>query len=421
MSSTYRDDRSPFWTACFTAYAGQKAKQLKKTTATADKELATLLAVKFEEAGRGVRTVEQIKAFLGEVADVKARRAAHRAFDDVLRLVHGTGLESRTMRSFVEGWKERTRGEVAPATWQRYNAVVSSFLASLGGKADQDIGQVRQEDIAHFRDEEAKRVGVGTVNLAVKILRVLFSAAESARVVTRNEARHVGLLKKRGKASGRRAFTLEELKRILTACDDEWRSLLLFGFYSGGRLGDLATLTWENIDLGRGELRYESNKTGRLVLVPLATPLREHVERLPAGDNPKEPLHPRAFDVVTRQGRVGSLSNDFYEIMVSAGLVKARSHKRADSEKSSRNGKRKQSEISFHALRHSAVSMLKMAGVGEAVAMDLVGHDSKEISRSYTHIDHAAKLDAVNRLPALTTAKTTIPAGGQTRAKKKKE
>jgi integrase len=231
----------------------------------------------------------------------------------------------------------------------------------------------------------------------MKILRVMFAGARAVIEIIKK----VKPLKKRGKATLRRAFTLEELKKILAVCDSEWRSLVLFGFYSGGRLGDLATLTWENIDFEAGELRYESGKTGRAIKVPLARPLREHLEQMPAGDNPKQPLHSRAFDVVTRQGRVGSLSNDFYEILVSAGLAKARSHKRDEKEKSKRDGKRNSSELSFHALRHTAVSLLKIAGVGEAVAMDLVGHDSADISRHYTHVDHATKLEAVNRLPVL--------------------
>jgi len=42
--------------------------------------------------------------------------------------------------------------------------------------------------------------------------------------------------------SKRRAFTLNEIKRILRACGDdiEWRGLVLFGLYLGQRLGDLA-------------------------------------------------------------------------------------------------------------------------------------------------------------------------------------
>jgi integrase len=170
---------------------------------------------------------------------------------------------------------------------------------------------------------------------------------------------------------------------------------VLFGFYTGGCLGDLAGLTWQNVDLARSEVRYESAKTGRVVLVPLATPLRGHIEQMPAGDDPKQPLHPRAFDILSRHGRVGMLSNDFQEILVTAGLAKERTHKADKKNGKGRAGQRRASELSFHALRHSAVTMLKLAGVGEAVAMDLAGHDSAEISRHYTHIDHATKLDAV--------------------------
>ena len=330
MSSIYKDDRSPFWTACFTAYVGQQSKQLKKTTATEDKELATLLAVKLEAAGRGNLNVEKVKTFLADIRNLRTQRSARQAFDDVLRATTGTGLESRTVRSFVADWLARTRGEVAMATWGRYDATTKRFLDVLGGKADGDIASVTQEDIARFRDTEAKRVKPATANLALKIIRILFKAAEASRVIARNEAKHVQPLKSRGKEASRRPFTLEELKLILEACNDEWRSLVLFGFYSGGRLGDLGTLTWENVDLGRGELRYESIKTGRRVILPLAKTLREHIERLPAGDNPKQPLHPRAFDVVARQGRVGTLSNEFYEILVSAGLVLLASTRREE-------------------------------------------------------------------------------------------
>lgn len=115
---------------------------------------------------------------------------------------------------------------------------------------------------------------------------------------------------------------------------------------------------------------------------------------------------------MTEQGRVGTLSNEFYRVLVSAGLVKNRTHHK-DERKKGRAGHRAQSVISFHALRHTAVSLLKTAGVGEAVAMDLVGHDSAEISRHYTHVDHETKLDAVNRLPVLTMPKTATAGDGK--------
>ena len=45
--------------------------------------------------------------------------------------------------------------------------------------------------------------------------------------------------------------------------------------------------------------------------------------------------------------------------------------------------------------------MLKKAGVGEAIAMDLVGHDSVAISRHYIHVDFQTKYEAINKLPEL--------------------
>lgn len=58
-------------------------------------------------------------------------------------------------------------------------------------------------------------------------------------------------------------------------------------------------------------------------------------------------------------------------------------------------------EISFHSLRHTATSLLKSAGVPEAVAMDIVGHESEAICRHYTHVDNKAKRSALNKLPKL--------------------
>ena len=58
-------------------------------------------------------------------------------------------------------------------------------------------------------------------------------------------------------------------------------------------------------------------------------------------------------------------------------------------------------EISIHSLRHTATSLLKNAGVPEAVAMDIIGHDSEAISRHYTHIEYKAKRAALEKSPKL--------------------
>jgi integrase len=91
----------------------------------------------------------------------------------------------------------------------------------------------------------------------------------------------------------------------------------------------------------------------------------------------------------------GPTSAQFRKIMVKAGLAEARTHNTTDKGRSS---KRETSELSFHCLRHTATSMLKNAGVSDAVARDIIGHDSEAISRQYTHIDMTAKRKAIESL-----------------------
>jgi len=221
-------------------------------------------------------------------------------------------------------------------------------------------------------------------------------------LLIRNEAKHVKKLKVANEGNARRAFTLPELTKILARCDDEWRSLVLFGFYTGARLGDVARLTWQNLDLVTEEMSYKSGKTGRQVVTPLSGALLRHIQTLPAGDDPKQPLHPRSFEIVKKDGKAQRLSNQFADILADAGLIAARSHNVEDGQKrNGRDTRRNVSEISYHSLRHTAVSLLKTAGVSDAVAQDLVGHESAEISRHYTHIEAPAKRAAVDKLPEI--------------------
>ena len=92
-------------------------------------------------------------------------------------------------------------------------------------------------------------------------------------------------------------------------------------------------------------------------------------------------------------------SNQFRDILVDAGLVELRGH---EATKQGRSVARETSEISFHSLRHSAVTMLKAAGVSDFIAREIVGHESSAVSRQYTHLTTDDKRAAMRRLPDVT-------------------
>jgi site-specific recombinase XerD len=66
-----------------------------------------------------------------------------------------------------------------------------------------------------------------------------------------------------------------------------------------------------------------------------------------------------------------------------------------------RDAKRERPQVSFHSLRHSAVSLLKAAGIPHATVQELIGHESEAVSRQYTHVDEGALRQAARAFPKL--------------------
>jgi integrase len=395
MPSIHRQPGRPYWFCAFSIWNPETltSKRVFRSTKTRDKKQALEICRAWHKAA--------LKARNGLLSEDSARAIIAQGVSDVLMAANAESLPSASIKSWCETWTEAKAIETEQSTHARYKRVLERFTGFLGdAKAKRDLATLRESDVARFRDHEAKELSRSTANLAVKVLRICFGEAVRRKLLTTNPAAGVKLLKS-AKESKRRAFTLHEIKRILRACehDQEWRGLVLFGLYLGQRLGDLAKLTWRAVDLTSGEIAFSTRKTGRRIVLPLVQPLADYLASLPASDNANAFIFPNA----AAYKRTASLSNQFREILVEAGLVEplARGHK---STGKGRDQAREASEISFHSLRHSAVTMLKAAGVSDFMAREIVGHESAAVSRQYTHLTTDDKRAAMQRLPDVTSA-----------------
>jgi integrase len=364
-----------------------------RSTKTRDKKQALEICRAWHKAA--------LKARNGKLSVDAAREVIAQGVSDVFTAANVESLPSASVKSWCETWTEAKAIETEESTHARYKRVIERFIGFFGeSKSKRDLSTLQASDVARFRDREAKELSRSTANLGVKVLRICLGEAVRQGLLAVNPAVRVKLLKSTTE-SKRRAFALNEIKRILRACgdDSEWRGLVLFGLYLGQRLGDLAKLTWRAVDLDTGEVAFSTRKTGRRIVLPLVQPLADYLASLPASDNPNAFIFSRAASA----RRTASLSNQFREILVEAGLVQPlpRGHK---STGKGRNQAREASEISFHSLRHSAVTMLKAAGVSDFIAREIVGHESAAVSRQYTHLTTDDKRAAMRRLPDVTQA-----------------
>jgi integrase len=382
----------PNWFCSYSIFDGvlRRWRRVFRSTRTAKESEAREICRAWHKASLKARSSAGLSAEF-------AREIIAQGVADVFLHANAERLDRATLRAWCDRWLEAKAIETEASTHDRYRRIVEHFLTFLGEvKSKRDLSALQATDVARFRDSEAKELSRSTANLGVKVLRICLGEAVRQGLLAVNPAVRVKLLKS-SQESKRRAFTLSEIKRILKACGDdaEWRGLVLFGLYLGQRLGDLAKLTWRAVNFESGEIAFTAKKTGRRIVLPLVQPLTDYLASLPASDDANAFIFPNAASAK----RTGTLSNQFREFLVDAGLVEPRTYENTGK---GRSQSHKMGEISFHSLRHSAVTFLKAAGVSDALAREVVGHESAAISRQYTHLSTEDLRGAMQRVPDVT-------------------
>lgn len=381
MASVHRKAGRPHW---FAAYREADGKRVFRSTKTGDRRQALEICRAWEKA-----------ANLRRVDRLTPERARDIIAEGVASVFSSTGetLPSSTVSAWAKNWLATKELEISLATHDRYRVIINDFLNGLDGKQHRDLSVIRATDVQAFRDRRVRELSRSSANLGVKTVRMLFGAALKQGLITFNPATAVDTIKSRGE-SVRRPFTRDELNRLLRVADPEWKGLILFGLYTGQRLGDLVRLNWQMINMVSGELSLVAKKTGRRMNLPLAQPLLEYLAGLPSADDLNTPIFPKAFAIAEKQ--LATVSSEFHHLLVEAGLAQPRTHQAVGR---GRNMRRQVSELSFHSLRHNATTMLKSAGVSDAIARAIIGHQSEAISRRYTHFDVDTMREAIGRLP----------------------
>lgn len=391
MASLHRQPGRPNWFCAFTV----NGRRQFKSTKTSDKKQAWQVCNAWAQAGTMGR----------KLTPEQARQVIASGVSDIL-MMSGQTLPSSTIRDWCERWLEFKEVENEPRTHERYATSIRRFLNFLGSKAGQDLTALRADDVVRFRDDTAKFLSATSCNMDLKVLRSCLNAAVRQDLIEKNVAKNVATLKQRGEQK-RRGFTLVEIQKVLEVCDQrggEWRGLVLTAVYTGQRLGDVTRLTWQQVDLDKGQISFVTEKTGKRLCLSIAKPLVEYLESLPSVDDPREYVFPRAAEAAEK--RTGTLSTKFYdEVLAPAGLVPVRTKKKKAGG-NGRNARREASELSFHSFRHTLTTWLKSAGASNALAQMIIGHDSEVVSRGYTHLSAEDTIESIKKLPDVTGSKT---------------
>lgn len=376
--------KSPYWTCVYEAADG---KRVFKSTGCRDKEAAWKFALKLQEASNEARegrlNEERIRKIVSEIAGKPSR--------------------GFTVRDWFEHWLDMKEQVRAGKTLDRYRQVVRDFLSSLGERASSWIHHITSEDILAYRTH-IRKTGrtTRTANLSVTVISAGFRAALREKKIDANPCEVIEKLPEED-VMERDTFTPKQVAKLVDAAEGDWKAAILFGYYTGARLSDVANMPWnrklklkpggkpvyQGIDFENKKLTYVTQKTKKLIQIPLHPQLERELLRHQngVGDTPIFP------SLAGRQtgGRHG-LTGQFKAIMEKAGIEGT--HTEA-------HGGRVLSSLSFHCLRHSANSELSNRGVPPETRKMLFWGKGTSVIDGYTHPELEMMRSAVAQLPSV--------------------
>ena len=366
---------------CLTDEAGNKVTDRKEAEKIRLKIVAPLLAEDEESQ------LKNIKAKL-ETAHAETIQA----YDDstpALKLSEAWG----------EYYKSHNRPESGASTLNRYEACINAF----NGWAKQnfpDIKTLREVTTEHaeaYADHlEDKKLSPSSFNIYLNALAMVWAVLEKKARIKSNPFAwdrkiRTGIQRKNIKAESiirkKRPLTLEEVNTVIEKAEGDYRTLLIILACTGQRLVDGLKLQWEEIDLQQGIItlmpKKTAKRTGKQVLIPILPQLREELESLMHDGCYVLPELVKAYDkdpsIISKQIR---------SIFTSSELT---AHKNTDLQTV-----KAIVETGAHSLRHSFVTIARLAGIPDAMIMQITGHQSAEMIDHYTSFDknQVAKLAA---------------------------
>ena len=368
--------RSPYW---FASFRDQHGRRVRRSTKTTDRTKANKIAMSWAQLAQAGRQ--------NRLTEAQCRK--------VITDLFGEPLHFRTCRAYLLEWLENTKADVDESTWRCYRTSINGFLAHLGVKGDKQLQDVTPTDIRQWRDKlKAKGLAAPTVNGHIRVLRIPFKAAHDLGYIPVNVCGPKAVTPIRDDAEDveKDVFTPDQIGALVVAAPTEdWKGLILCGYFTGLRLSDCSELRWSSVDLGKQIVTVKTRKTRAKVVIPIHPQFISWLRKQTRGIE-KAPVFPTLAGKNT--GGKSGLSTAFRCIIDQAG-IKGRLLREANGVGRSR------SSLSFHSLRHSFNSALANAGVAQEIRQKLTGHSSAEMNTIYTHHELEPLRAAVVTLPSL--------------------
>jgi len=244
------------------------------------------------------------------------------------------------------------------------------------------FGDVLLKDIspqkvnAYMEGKLASGLAPATVLHHLALLKHSFTMAVKWELLPINPLRDVRLPVKVNNARIR-YLTHQEMERLLAVCPLHLKRIVLTALHTGMRKGEIVTLRWDQVNLGRRFVLLIDTKNGEKRSVSLNSTMVGLLKEIQAEQERAHLASPWVFpNPLTRKPYRPDFDSAWYRALQRAGIE----------------------NFHFQDLRHTFASYLRMAGEDLLTIQESLGHKDIKMTARYAHISPAHRLAAVERL-----------------------
>jgi integrase len=317
----------------------------------------------------GRRRKEKLEASTLQQAQKKLREKKARADD--IRVKGYAEPTKDSLASILPRYLKHQKARLTQRSYERTAGVVENQLRHRFGAMQ--VGLIRRADIEHWVTERAEEVSPASVVKELNVLKHLLGLAVKWEMIFSNPALKIEAPKP---PAGRvRYLQPGELRAVLAACPDWLRPIAGLAAFTAMRRGEILGLRWLNVDMIGNRLMLSQTKNGEARIVHL-NELASNVIRGQWREDMK------STDRVFRQADEWTADN------VSKGFAAVCRRLQLE-------------DVSFHTLRHTAASWIRMQGADIHTVAQLLGHKDLRMAMRYQHLSPEFLGAAVGRLDAV--------------------
>jgi integrase len=288
------------------------------------------------------------------------RKAQKRENPKVLEMLS----DNKTTFSKLAEWYLNLESVKRLATYERVEICLNNFNKVFGDTKLSDLCLTDLEDYQIKRDRAGK--AKSTIDIEVGIASAMVNKAFDNDKVSGDTLKPFRCIKNvltRGSNARKKTITTDEYIKLLDAAQDYLKPILIIGFNTGMRLGEILKLKWSNIDRKEGFIRLTDSDTKerKEKVIPINSYIVNVFDRIIPHVN-----HDYVFTY--RHNPLQKFTTTFKTCCKHAGIE---------------YGRKEEKGITFHDIRRTVKTNMLKAGIDKVYRDTILGHSLRGMDTHY--------------------------------------